>query len=94
MGYVSGFSMLIIIASVFILQKRRYEIFFLLHFLLAVMIITTSALHRPKIASRSVLIFIIAGGAWGVDRVLRTMKKLFTCLGNSAVVRTHFCFKL
>jgi predicted ferric reductase len=86
MAYVSAFAMLILLGTTFLLRKKQYELFHILHILLAVMIITTAALHRPDIATHSVIILITAGSIWGLDRVLRFSKFSFSAIGNTATI--------
>lgn len=86
MAYMAAASMIVLFATTFILRKKQYELFHLVHFTLAVMIITGAALHRPKVSTRSVIILITAGSIWGGDRVLRFFKTAFAAIGNSATV--------
>jgi hypothetical protein len=78
--------MLIMGATAFFLRRARYEIFYIIHVAMFIIIVITAALHRPKFGSKSVIIFIFTGCLWFSDRLIRGLRILFNAYGNNATL--------
>jgi predicted ferric reductase len=84
MAAVSAFFVLLVFA---ILVKRiRYEVFYISHILMYMVIIINIGFHRPLLSTRSVIITGFAGGLWGLDRLLRAGRILWYAYDNSATI--------
>jgi predicted ferric reductase len=82
---VAGFSSLILLFIIF-LKRRNYEIFHLVHSVLAAVIIIMSGLHRPELAQKSSYGLIFCATIWGLDRLLRTLRLIIHGFGNKATL--------
>lgn len=85
-GIVAGFAMLIIFSTVLLLRKLRYEIFYIVHILMFMLILVTVGLHRPQLATKTLIIVIFAASIWIADRALRFSKLSLFSFGNSATI--------
>lgn len=86
MGIVAGLSMIIILVSVLFLRRMRYEVFYIIHVVFAMLVVITAAMHRPAVSKRAVLIMIVAGALWMSDRILRLGRLLWFSYGNNVTV--------
>ena len=73
-GIVATVAMTAIAATSLTLRKRYYEVFFIMHVLLAIVILITVAHHRPYFNTRTVVIIIFAGAIFVADRAIRVAK--------------------
>ncbi|KAA6408914.1 MAG: FAD-binding 8 [Lasallia pustulata] len=74
-GVIAGFAMLLILAStISVVRRRRYEVFYVIHISMIIVILITVGLHRPDLTLRTLPIVLFAGSIWILDRVLRSAK--------------------
>jgi predicted ferric reductase len=85
-GAVAGVAMLIILATVLLLRKLRYEVFYVVHIVMYMLILITVGMHRPLLAKKSLIIVIFSGCIWALDRFLRFSKIIFNFFGNKASI--------
>jgi predicted ferric reductase len=90
-GIVAGFSMLIIFATALLLRKIRYEIFYIVHILMFMLILITVGLHRPQFTTKTVIIVVFAASIWVADRALRFSKLYLFFFGNIATITALPC---
>ncbi|KAH8685737.1 ferric reductase like transmembrane component [Tricladium varicosporioides] len=86
MGITAGFAMLISLSTALLLRKLRYEIFYVVHIVMFMLIVITVAMHRPNPKSKSVYIMVFTGSIWVADRLIRFAKISFFTFGNSATI--------
>ncbi|KAJ9332848.1 hypothetical protein DTO027B5_5458 [Paecilomyces variotii] len=74
-GLVAGIAMLIIaVSTVPLVYRRYYEVFYLIHLIMFLLILITVAMHRPKFSTSTVIIIIFTACLWFTDRLLRFLK--------------------
>ncbi|KAF2760648.1 hypothetical protein EJ05DRAFT_509154 [Pseudovirgaria hyperparasitica] len=86
MGAVAGVAMLLTVLAATTLRRLHYELFYIAHVVLFLVIIVTYALHRPKIATHSVYIAIFAAAIWFLDRLIRAVTLLISLPNNTATI--------
>jgi predicted ferric reductase len=84
MAAVSAFFVLLVFAL--LVKRIRYEVFYISHILMYMVIIINVGFHRPLLSTRSVIITGFAGGLWGLDRLLRAGRILWYAYDNSATI--------
>ena len=85
-GIVAGFSTLIILATSLFLRKLRYEVFYIVHILMFMLIVVMVGLHRPDFALHTIIIIIFTASVWVADRTLRFLKVSLFSFGNTATI--------
>ncbi|KAI9746545.1 MAG: hypothetical protein M1818_000258 [Claussenomyces sp. TS43310] len=86
MGVVAGISMLIILISALLLRKFRYEVFYVIHIVLFVLILIAVGMHRPDIEKKTVAVVVTATGIWLGDRLFRSGRMAWYAYGNHASI--------
>lgn len=85
-GIVAGFAMLIIMASAIFLRSKHYEVFYVLHVSLFMLIVVMLGLHRPNLTKKTLYITFFIAAVWVLDRIFRTSKMVSNFLGNKATL--------
>jgi predicted ferric reductase len=85
-GIVAGFAMVTILGTVLLLRKLRYEVFYVVHIVMFMLILITVRMHRPELATKTLIIVIFAASIWGLDRILRFMKISLFSFGNTVTI--------
>jgi NAD(P)H-flavin reductase len=86
-GMVGGVAfILILLTSLSPIRKRFYELFSALHHLLAALVIITAGIHRPDISKKALIIVIVTGAMWALDKGLRHARWLYHWHGNHATI--------
>ncbi|CZR52291.1 related to ferric-chelate reductase [Phialocephala subalpina] len=85
MGIIGGISLLLLLLTT-LLRKWHYELFHIVHSLLAVLILIMAGLHRPNLVQKSSYAIIFCGAIWGLDRLIRTVKLSIYGVGNKATL--------
>ncbi|GAD92840.1 hypothetical protein PVAR5_1436 [Paecilomyces variotii No. 5] len=86
-GVVAGIAMLIIAAStVPFVYRGYYEVFYLTHLVMFLLILITAAMHRPKFSKSAVIIIIFTACLWSTDRLIRFLKICWNFPGNHATL--------
>lgn len=83
-GIVAGIAMLVILSTALLLRKVRYEVFYIIHIAIFMLILVMVGLHRPDFARKTIIITIFTGSIWVADRTLRLSKLAFYCFENAA----------
>lgn len=79
--------MLFTVLAGMILQRRNYELFYIIHLALFVIILVTFGLHRPNLESEKALgVTIFIAALWGTDRLLRMARLAFNSINNEATI--------
>jgi len=69
-----------------LIKKIRYEIFYVTHIIMYMLILIMVGLHRPRFADKTVIIIIFSATIWSSDRILRGCRILWYSYGNRATV--------
>ncbi|KAJ5049347.1 hypothetical protein NUH16_007865 [Penicillium rubens] len=67
-------------------MRRYYELFYMLHITMFILIMITVGMHRPKFSTSVVIIVIFTACLWTLDRIIRGAKIFWNFFGNSLTV--------
>ncbi|KAJ5267628.1 hypothetical protein N7478_010436 [Penicillium angulare] len=86
-GAIAGLLMVIIgISTIGWFARNYYEIFYIMHVVLFMVILILVGMHRPKLASSTLVVTIFIACMWFVDRALRFLKLSYNFFGNYATI--------
>lgn len=85
-GIIAVISLVVMLAFAILIRKVRYEVFYISHILMFMLFIINAALHQPAVSTKAIIITSLAGGMWGVDRILRGLRILWYAYDNRATV--------
>ncbi|KAH8700219.1 ferric reductase NAD binding domain-containing protein [Talaromyces proteolyticus] len=86
-GAIAGLAMVIIgLSTIGWLVRKSYEVFYMIHVVLFVLILIMIGMHRPKISTSTLAIIIFTASMWFSDRLLRLAKLCWYLPGNHAAV--------
>ncbi|TVY92228.1 Ferric/cupric reductase transmembrane component, partial [Lachnellula willkommii] len=85
-GMTAVAAFFVILVTAIAVRKLRYELFYVIHITMYMLIIIMVALHRPEFATKTVIIIIVAGSMWGLDRILRGSGILYNGINNQATI--------
>ncbi|KAJ5177779.1 FAD-binding 8 [Penicillium coprophilum] len=86
-GAIAGFAMVIIgFSTITYFMRGYYELFYMLHIVMFILIMITVGMHRPKFKTSSVIIVIFTACLWFMDRIIRGAKIVWNFYGNSLTV--------
>ncbi|CRG85705.1 putative ferric reductase transmembrane component [Talaromyces islandicus] len=87
-GGIAGLAMVIIgISTIGWFTRRFYEVFYMIHLVLFLLIIITVGMHRPLISRSTLVIIIFTACMWFSDRLLRFVKLCCYFPGNHATLK-------
>ncbi|RSL74063.1 hypothetical protein BHE90_014636 [Fusarium euwallaceae] len=86
-GIVAGFSLLTVVMAALTLQRRRYELFYVLHVVFFVVSLVFMSLHHPTAAERVIIAMGLAAGMWCLDRLLRVSRLIYHGINNTATLQ-------
>jgi predicted ferric reductase len=90
-GMLAASSLFVILISTFIIKKMRYEVFYVVHISMYILVIVALTQHRPDFSSKEIFILILAGSLWSADRILRAGRLLWNSYGNEATIHPLPC---
>ncbi|KGO74387.1 FAD-binding 8 [Penicillium italicum] len=83
-GAIAGFAMVIIgFSTITYFMRGYYELFYLLHIIMFLLIMITVGMHRPKFSTSTLIIVIFTACLWAMDRIIRGAKLVWNFFGNS-----------
>ncbi|KAI2786945.1 hypothetical protein POX_g09342 [Penicillium oxalicum] len=86
-GAIAGLAMVIIgLSTISWVMRRYYELFYVIHLIMFLLIIILVGMHRPNFAKSTVIIVIFTACIWGADRLLRLVKLCWNFPGNYATL--------
>ncbi|KAJ5607288.1 hypothetical protein N7537_003907 [Penicillium hordei] len=86
-GAIAGFAMVIIgFSTITYFMRGYYELFYMLHIIMFLLIMITIGMHRPKFSTSTVIIIIFTACLWVMDRIIRGAKILWNFFGNSLTI--------
>lgn len=86
-GIVLGFAMFASGVEAVVLRRFKYELFYVFHIILFIMMVVTLALHRPELSAEKVgIIACITAAIWLADRLIRFSRLVYNGVNNEATV--------
>jgi predicted ferric reductase len=85
-GMIAACSMFVIFLTTLGMKKLRYELFYIVHVTMFMLILITLGLHRPDLADKEVIVILIAASMWGSDRIIRGFRILYYSRANEATI--------
>ena len=79
-------ALFVILVTALAVRKLTYELFYIIHITMYILIIVMVALHRPEFATKSIIITIVAGAMWASDRIFRGSRVLYNSINNQATL--------
>jgi predicted ferric reductase len=85
-GITAGFAFLIILGTALFLRKLRYEVFYIVHIVMFMLILVLVGMHRPDFPKKTIIVVIFTAAIWVADRAFRFAKISFFSIGNTATI--------
>ncbi|KAI9732747.1 MAG: hypothetical protein M1818_007481 [Claussenomyces sp. TS43310] len=85
-GGIAATAALVILVTSLLLRKLRYEVFYVIHIVMYMLILIAVGLHRPDFATKTLIIVTIAAGLWLSDRLVRAGRMVNNLSGNRVTV--------
>ncbi|TAQ86359.1 hypothetical protein B7494_g5317 [Chlorociboria aeruginascens] len=82
----AGSAIFINLLMAILVRRIRYEVFYVAHITLYMLILITVGLHRPDFSLRAVIVTVFAGAIWFSDRMLRGFKIIWYSFNNTATI--------
>lgn len=85
-GAIAACCMLLTVSVAILLRNLRYELFYVIHVILFMVIIIMIGFHRPSYATKSAYITTFAGSVWTLDRLIRFTRLSWNSISNTAII--------
>ncbi|TVY78529.1 Ferric/cupric reductase transmembrane component [Lachnellula suecica] len=85
-GITAVAAFFVLLVTALAVRKLRYELFYVIHITMFMLIIINLALHRPDFSKKTVIIIIVAAAMWGSDRIFRGSRVLWNSVNNRATI--------
>ncbi|KAI2624866.1 ferric reductase NAD binding domain-containing protein [Hypoxylon sp. NC1633] len=86
-GIILGFAMLFSVLAGMIVRRFNYELFYVIHVALFIVIVVTLGLHRPSFnPDQGLYATVIIGALWFADRLIRFCRLLYNSVNNEASI--------
>lgn len=85
-GMLAVTAMFVTAVFAIIIRRIRYEVFYVVHISMYIIILVAVGLHRPSFAGKVVIITILMGCMWGSDRLLRSWRIFWYSYDNRAII--------
>ncbi|OTA98741.1 hypothetical protein M426DRAFT_28159 [Hypoxylon sp. CI-4A] len=86
-GIILGFAMLFSVLAGMIVKRFNYELFYIIHLVLFIVIVVTLGLHRPSFnPDQGLYATVILGALWFADRLIRFCRLIYNSVNNEATV--------
>jgi predicted ferric reductase len=85
-GAIAACCMLLTVSLAVLLRRLRYELFYVIHVTLFMVIIIMIGFHRPNYATKSAYITTFAGSIWALDRLIRFTRLSWNSISNTATI--------
>lgn len=86
LGMVAGGCMAAILVTSLLLKKLRYEIFYIIHIAMFMVIVIGLGMHRPNLTQKVPYVVGFIAGCWGLDRIFRSARVSYYFFGNNATI--------
>ncbi|OAA50737.1 Ferric reductase-like transmembrane component [Cordyceps fumosorosea ARSEF 2679] len=81
-GIIAGSSFFLLGLSGVVLRPWWYELFYYVHIVFFVLAIVMTGMHQPSIVDGFLIITIITGAMWALDRLIRLARLVFYSVNN------------
>ncbi|KAI8624851.1 ferric reductase NAD binding domain-containing protein [Xylariaceae sp. FL1651] len=86
-GIILGFALLFTALAGLILRRFKYEIFYIAHLALFVVIVVALGLHRPSFEpDKTLIVTVLIASLWFSDRLIRLGRLAYNSINNKATV--------
>ncbi|KAI1737075.1 ferric reductase NAD binding domain-containing protein [Xylaria scruposa] len=86
-GIVLGFAMFFTVLAGSTLRRFKYELFYVVHLALFVVIVVTLGLHRPSFdPDKTLIVTVFIGALWFSDRLIRATRLAYNSINNEATI--------
>ena len=85
-GIVAGFALVSVIFSAVFLRRIWYEVFYVTHIASWIMLVVAVGFHQPEFANHALIVTVLAGSMWGLDRIIRAFRVLYYSANNEATL--------
>ncbi|KAL2065517.1 hypothetical protein VTL71DRAFT_3187 [Oculimacula yallundae] len=85
-GITAGAALFVMMVFATVVRRIRYEVFYVSHIAMFIIIIVMVASHQPHIAEKAVIGVILAGSIWAADRIVRGIRVVWYSYDNRATV--------
>ncbi|KAI0407718.1 ferric reductase NAD binding domain-containing protein [Xylaria palmicola] len=86
-GIILGFAMFFTVFAGMILRRLKYEVFYVIHLALFVVIVVTLGLHRPSLQNdKTLIVTAFIASLWVSDRLIRFTRLAYNSINNEAAV--------
>jgi predicted ferric reductase len=86
-GIVLGFSMLASGVEALVLRRFQYELFYIFHVIMFIVMVITLGFHLPELESKHIgIVACVIAGMWTLDRLIRLARLFFNGINNEATI--------
>ncbi|KAH7386341.1 ferric reductase NAD binding domain-containing protein [Cadophora sp. MPI-SDFR-AT-0126] len=85
-GITAGVAMFVMMIFALLVRRIRYEVFYVSHITMFIILIVMVGLHQPHITKKGSIAVIFAGSIWSCDRILRGLRVLWYSYDNRATI--------
>ncbi|KAH8159973.1 hypothetical protein CIB48_g8276 [Xylaria polymorpha] len=86
-GIVLGFAMFFTVLAGTVLRRLKYELFYIVHLVLFVVIVVTLGLHRPSFdPDKTLIVTVLIAALWFSDRLIRFTRLAYNSINNEATI--------
>ncbi|KAI1372913.1 ferric reductase NAD binding domain-containing protein [Hypoxylon crocopeplum] len=86
-GIVLGFAMLFTVLAGMIIKRYNYELFYVIHVVLFMVIVVALGLHRPSFnPDQGLYATVFLGALWFADRLIRFCRLVYNSVNNEASI--------
>jgi predicted ferric reductase len=85
-GITAALALLVMLVFAILVRGMRYEVFYLSHIFMYIVLIVNVAYHQPNIADKVAIITIALGAMWSADRLLRVWRLFWYSCDNRATL--------
>jgi len=86
-GIVLGFSMFFTVLAGMTVRRLKYELFYIIHLGLFVVMVVTLGLHRPSFdKDKTLIVTVLVASLWCCDRLIRLARLMYNGINNKATI--------
>jgi predicted ferric reductase len=85
-GILAASAMFVTAVSAIIIRHIRYEVFYVIHIAMYIVILVALGLHQPNFAGKAIIVTILMACMWGSDRLLRSWRIFWYSYDNKAII--------
>jgi predicted ferric reductase len=85
-GVIAGCAMLVMLVTAVFIRRISYELFYVLHIAMFMLILITVCLHRPDVTTHTMIIILVAAGIWFSDRTIHATRLMYNSYHGHVIV--------